>query len=238
MLLASSINSFFPQVFQIGKPFSSLFSSKGTMSIICMMIVLTGFTSNMKSILHCLKSSGILVLIKLLIDIVIGLLLMKYIGIDSVFGISTLAIVACLTSCNPGIYMALMGSNENKEDRTVFILLNIVAVPFIPTCILTYASGTSFELSSILATIIPFVIGMLLGYLFEDCKHVAQSFNAFLLPFLGFCLGTNINLLLLKEELIFGCVLYLIFMLIHLPILYFIEKMTFKENRTLQYCDL
>lgn len=224
MLIAAIINSFFPSVIHLGKPFSSLFSGQGTMPIICMMIVLTGITTDINSLVACLKSSGILVLIKLFIDITIGFLLMKLLGLDGIFGISTLALVACLTSCNPGIYMALMNSNSAMEDRTVFVLLNIVALPFIPVSILSFSNGNGVNATSILATIVPFALGIFWGYILEDIKEVAQDFNKFLLPFLGFCLGTNINLLLLKEEFVTGIILYMFFMIVHFPIMYLIER--------------
>lgn len=108
MILAMFVNSFFPGVAQIGNPAQAIFSSNGTMTIVGIMLLFAGIHTDPHSLVLCFKKSGLLILLKLIISIVFGLTVMHFCGLDGLFGISTLALVACVSSTNSGLYMALM----------------------------------------------------------------------------------------------------------------------------------
>lgn len=163
MAIASIINTFMPSVLQLGDPLTAIFTSKGTMCVVGMMLVFTGIQIKPKQIFLCLRRGGVLSGTKLIISTILGILIMKVFGMDGVAGISTLAWVACLTSCNPGLYIALMNDCGDNIDKVNYVLLNVIGLPFIPICILGFANGNGIDYKSIVATILPLIIGMILG---------------------------------------------------------------------------
>jgi 2-keto-3-deoxygluconate permease. len=230
MAIAAIINTLIPSVLQIGNPLTATFTSKGTMCVVGMMLVFTGIQIKPKQIILCLRRGGILSGIKIVIGIVIGILIMKLFGMNGVFGISTLAWVACLTSCNPGLYIALMNDYGDEIDRVNYVLLNVIGLPFIPVCILGFANGNGLDYKSIIATIVPLLLGMLLGCLDPKIREFSKDGVKVLIPFMGFCLGVNINLGLAIHSIGKGMLLFLVYMVFNFIPLYLIDTKLLKQR--------
>lgn len=230
MAITALINTFMPSILQIGNPLTATFTGKGTMCVVGMMLVFTGIQIKPRQILLCLKRGGILSGIKVVIGIVFGILIMKLFGMDGIFGISTLAWVACLTSCNPGLYIALMNDYGDEIDRVNYVLLNVIGLPFIPVCILGFANGNGFDYKSVIATIVPLLIGMLLGCLDPKIRDFSEAGVKVLIPFMGFCLGANINLGLAIHSIGKGMLLFLVYMIFNFIPLYLIDTKALKQR--------
>lgn len=230
MEIAAIINTFIPSILQIGNPLTATFTSKGTMCVVGMMLVFTGIQIKPKQILLCLKRGGILSGIKIIIGIIMGILIMKLFGIDGVAGISTLAWVACLTSCNPGLYIALMNDYGDEIDQVNYVLLNVIGLPFIPVCILGFANGNGLDYKSIIATIVPLLVGMFLGCVDPKIREFSKDGVNVLIPFMGFCLGANINLELAVYSIGKGMLLFVVYMLFNFIPLYLIDTKVLKQK--------
>lgn len=230
MLLAAVINNAFPNALLIGNPLTAILTSKGTMCIVGIMLVFAGTQAEVSNILPMLKRGGVLDAVKLLIGVVFGFYIMYAFGKKGILGISSLAWVACITSCNPGVYLALMNSCGDDIDQANFSLLNIIGLPFVPVCILGFAGGNGFDYKSIVATLVPFLIGMLLGCLDKNIRTFAESGNRTMLPFLGFCLGSNINLKLALNSWWQGIILFIVYMAVNWPLLLLIDKKLLKQR--------
>ncbi len=230
MLLAAIISNFFPNALLIGNPLTALFTSKGTMCIVGIMLVFAGTQAEVSNLLPMLKRGGVLDAVKLLVGTAVGLLIMYIFGKKGILGISSLAWVACITSCNPGVYLALMNSCGDSIDQANFSLLNIIGLPFVPVCILGFAGGNGFDYKSIAATLIPFLVGMLLGCLDKNIRTFAENGNRTMLPFLGFCLGSSINLKLALTSWWQGIILFIVYMAVNWPLLLLIDKKLLKQR--------
>lgn len=230
MAIASVINTFIPDILQIGDPFTAAFTSNGTMCIVGLMVVFTGIQIKPIQIVYTLKRGGILVLVKLLTGIVSGAFIMKQFGLEGVWGISTLACVACITSCNPGLYIALMNNYGDELDKANYALLNLIGLPFIPVCILGYSKGYGIDYLSILATVVPLLIGMLLGCIDNEIRNFTKNGISIILPALGFCLGSGIDLKLAVQSIGKGLLLFIIFMLVNMIPLYIIDVKVLRQR--------
>lgn len=230
MLMTALINTFCPKLLQIGNPLTAMFTSKGTMTIIGILLFCIGVHTNLSDLKDMMKRGGIILGLKFLLNIFFCIIIIRYFGNKGFLGISAVALTACITSCNPGLYIALMQDCGDKIDKSAFVLMNIVSLPFIPICILNFASGGGINLNSILATCIPFMLGMLLGYLDSDIKELTKDGIRLLMPFMGFCLGSGIDLLTVLHSWYQGIILYLVYMLINWPILLFIDRKILKQR--------
>lgn len=215
MFIAMLINSISPSILQLGDPFTSIFTSKGTMCYIGMMLFITGSQFELSKLKLALKRGGILILSKLLISIIFCILIVHFFGLNGFFGLSTLALVTCISSCNPSIYIALMNDYGDDLDLATFGMLNLIAVPTLPVCILNIANGGGMDINTILATGIPFVLGIILGNLDRNAYEMLKPGNSIIIPFLGFSLGSNINIFDAFHAGICGLLLLIIFYIVN-----------------------
>jgi len=211
MAISAIINTLFPSFHAVCQPTTALFSSSGTMALIAIFLVLIGIQFKSNQLVASLKHGGVLVILKLLISIVFGVIIMKFFGLNGFWGISTLALVVTISSANPGIYIALMESYGNDIDVANFTLLNMIGLPFVPICILGFSSGNGINYMSIISIIAPFLVGILIAILDSRIRAYSKNGIKLLLPFLGFCLGANINLNEAMQSIGMGFVLFLIY---------------------------
>jgi 2-keto-3-deoxygluconate permease len=230
MLLASLIHTLAPQLLELGNPTSALFTSKGTMAIVGVMLVFSGIQVRVGDLLPAFQRGGILIGVKLLIDIAAGMLIMRFFGLEGFLGIPAVAWIACLTSCNPGMYIALMNSCGDRVDKANFAILSVVGLPFVPVCVLGFAQSFSIDYVSILATCIPFFLGMLLSITDANIREFTKSGTAIMLPFLGFCLGSSIDLTAALSSWWLGLLLYGAYMLLQLPALFLVDRKLLKQR--------
>ena len=225
MILSAIINTFFPEIFQIGNPTTALFTNKSTMVLVGLMLFASGTQFNVKNIVSVIKRVGLLCVGKLMISQVIGLLVIKLFGIEGVFGISAVAIIATITSCNPGLYLALVNDYGDEIDGSAFGFLNLIAVPAVPLMILSSASGQGIDLKIIIANLFPFILGMVLGNLDGDLKKLYEPAIGILLPFMGICFGSSINIIVALKSGVSGIILAVIFYFINLlPLLLLLDR--------------
>lgn len=230
MAIAAGINTFCPQILQIGNPFSAVFSSKGTMCIVGILLVFAGIQTRPAQLLQSLRRSGVLVLLKLLLNILLCVAALALFGKAGFKGIAVLAFAAALTSCNPGIYIALMESLGDEIDKSGFALLNLVGLPFVPICILGFASGNGVDGMAIMATLLPFGLGMLLGMIDSDIRDFTRSGTPVLLPFLGFCLGSSIDLWLAFTAFGSGLMLFVLISVLNIIPLLAVDRIVLHQR--------
>lgn len=230
MFVGAIINTFFPKILQIGAPTTSIFTSAGIMPITGIMLVFVGIQLDGKTLFAAMKRGGVLVIAKLLISIVFGILVLRFFGLKGFWGLSSLALVCCIASVNPGIYVALMNQFGDKLDLAIFALLNLIGQPMVSICILLYSSGQGIDYNSIIATCIPFAVGLALGALDPRLKAATKNGITIATPFLGLCLGNNINIIKAFSQFLPGILLFVLFQLISTAPLLFIDRNILKQK--------
>lgn len=229
MLLSSLINTFSPGLLRIGDPTTALFTSKGTMTLIGMILFISGSQFKLSQIPMTLKRIGVLSATKLLLSWAVGFLYMAYFGMDGFFGISALAMIATISSCNPGLYLALMHSYGDDVDRAAFGILNLIAVPIIPVMILNASRGVGIDYLHVLATLVPFLLGIFFGNIDMNFQKMFASGTMILLPFLGFSFGSNINLMVAARSGFAGLLLTFLFFILGMVPMVLVDRFILKR---------
>lgn len=194
MFIAALINTLCPQIVQIGSFTTAVFSSAGAATIIGVQLLCLGTQLQFNEMPKVLKRGGILLLSKFAIGAVIGILIGKIFGMEGIFGLTTLAIISSVTNSNGSIYLSLMTSYGDETDCATMALLTINDGPFL-TLIALGASGlANVPLLALLAAIAPILVGMILGNLDKKLKEFLEPGCSLLIPFVGFALGSSINL--------------------------------------------
>jgi 2-keto-3-deoxygluconate permease len=227
MLIVAIINTFFPSALDIGSATTALFKS-GTMCIIGIILFTAGTQLKLKALPQALARGGVFVLVRTIICVLTCVILKNTVGLDGVLGISLLAFVIVMSSCNPGVYAALMQQYGDGVDLAAMGIINIIAVPQFPLIILAifFSDGSSgvSPLKIAVGTIIPFIIGLVLANLDENIGKLFAPATPIALIFLGCCFGSSLNLITAVKSGLAGILLGVIFVVVSMAILLPVDK--------------
>lgn len=82
MLMTALINTLFPEVLQIGNPLIAMFTDKGSMTVIGIMLFCIGIQINLSQLKSMMKRGGVILGLKLLLNILVGIVIIRYFGIN------------------------------------------------------------------------------------------------------------------------------------------------------------
>lgn len=229
MAIAALINTFFPNALHFGTVIDAAFSNKGSMAVVGFILFFIGTQTRPEQILPTFKRGGILFLVKLFVPMAVSFAIIYYFGRSGFLGISTIALVTCITGSNSNLYLALMDSYGDDLDVLNFVLINIFGLPLIPVCILSYGDGFGIDYGIIFTIFIPIIVGAVLGYIDEDIREFTKDGNKIMLPFMGFCLGAGIDLSLAVQSVGAGLTLFILYMLVNFIPLYIVDTKLLKQ---------
>ena len=230
MLVSCIINTLFPEFMQIGNPMTATFTKAGTMTVCGIILVTNGTQIKIRQLGLVAKRCGSMMLLKIAMTFVLGYGYYYFFGLEGFAGIPLVAFIACILGTNPGVHLALMNSYGDKMDEAAFGPLNLLVAPAVPATVIMLCAGGSFDLSSVLATFIPFLFGIVLGNLDDSFTQMFSNANVILLPFIGICLGAGINLSAAVEAGIPGFILTVLYYVINFFPLVLFDRMVIKQR--------
>lgn len=209
LLLGSIVRTFAPGFLDLGSFTTALFRN-GALPLIALLIVATGAQINVRMSRGVFTRSGALLIAKVFIP---GLLIILYgyvFGRDGILGISFLAALIAFTNSNGGLWLALTGQYGNDEDRGAYVVSAINDGPFFTLLLLGLSGLGAVPWVFILAAIIPFLLGFVLGNLDPKFGELMKPTGSIVIPFFAFALGAGIDLARLVQGGIAGVVLGLL----------------------------
>lgn len=194
LLIGAFMNTFFPQFGEMGSYTTAVFSNAGAATAIGIQLFCLGTTLQLSDMPKVFKRGGILLISKFIIGAAIGIAVGKIFGLSGVLGLTTLSIISAVTNSNGSIYLSLMQTYGDESDCASMALLSLNDGPLF-TLIALGASGlANVPVKALIATIIPIAVGMILGNIDKGIKDFLAPAGAILIPFVGYCLGSGINL--------------------------------------------
>ena len=197
LLLGALITTFFPGTPKFFGSFTgALFS--GALTVLAVFYVCMGASIDFKATPYILKKGGTLFAVKVGMAIVLGIVFGRYLGETPVTagifaGISTLAIVAAMNDANGGLYMALMGQYGRPRDVGAYTVMSLESGPFLTMVTLGVAGLSAFPWQTLVGSILPLLVGMLLGNLDRDMRDFFGRAIPVMIPFFAFALGAGLD---------------------------------------------
>ncbi|HHV96562.1 MAG TPA: 2-keto-3-deoxygluconate permease [Clostridiaceae bacterium] len=192
LLLGAFFNTFFPNLLEIGGFTTNLFKT-GAMPILAVFLFCNGAQINAKQAGAPLIKGVVLTLIKFLIGAALGILVNKLWGPKGILTLSPLVIIAAITNSNGGLYAALAGEYGDSTDVGAVSVLSINDGPFLTMLAFGVSGIATIPFMALVATIVPILIGFILGNLDEDLRKFLEPGATLLIPFFAFPLGAALN---------------------------------------------
>ena len=194
LLLGSLVNTLFPNVFEIGGLTAALFSNAGTSTLLGVQLFCLGTALQVKDMPKVIRRGGTLLLAKFIVGAGLGILIGRIFGRDGFYGLTSLAVISAVTNSNGSIFLTLMGNYGDEADSGCFPILSLNDGPFFTLLALGASGLGNIPFMSLLAAIIPVLVGMILGNLDRGLKELFEPMGTAIIPLIGFALGTGINL--------------------------------------------
>lgn len=192
LLLGCTVNTFFPEALQIGGFTSGLFKN-GIPTLIGLYLFCSGATIDVRAAGETVYKGVLLTALKFFGGFGLGLLLNALFGEAGFFGLFPLAIIGAVTNSNGVIYATLAGEYGEESDVGATAILTLNDGPFFTMIALGTAGIGKFPITAIMASIIPLIIGFIIGNLDHEWRETLATAMALLPPFNGFCLGAGMS---------------------------------------------
>lgn len=192
LFLAAIINTCFPNILKIGGIATATFST-GALAFIGCNLFCVGAQINPKGVAESLKRGSVLTIGKFLAGFIPAIIVVKMFGDNGILGLTPLMLLAAVTSDNCGIYLGLMPEIGDEYDMGAQSLLGLTAGPLF-TLLGLGAAGSGFNPIAILASVATMIVGFILGNLDEDIRNFLKPGIMFTLPFIGFSVGSALNI--------------------------------------------
>lgn len=192
LFLAAFINTFFPQILDIGGFTTGLFRD-GIDALLGLFFVCMGAQLRIRTTGPTLEKGLALLSGKTAAGAAVGLAVAFLTPNGTLFGLVPLAIIAAMANSNSALYVALTKQFGNTTDRGAVSVIAINDGPFITMVILGVAGLASFPLEMIVAVIIPLAVGFILGNTSDSARDFLKSGETLLIPFMAFAVGQGID---------------------------------------------
>lgn len=190
LIAAILINTFSPSFLQIGGPTSALFKS-GSSAMMGIFLLICGSSINIRQAGLPLYKGTILLMLKFSAGALAVWFMGTFFGPAGFFGISTLAFIACITSSNSSLYIALCSNYGDSSDAGAISVFCIKDGPFVTMVVLGVSGLANIPFAALLSMIIPLLIGMMWGNLDEKFKQLCAAAQPLVIIIMSFAIGAN-----------------------------------------------
>lgn len=192
LLMGALVNTFFPQLLEIGG-FTQALLKNGALPVIGAFLFCMGAQIPIKATGPILEKGLAILLGKLFAGVAIALIAAYLMPSGTLLALTPLAIVAAMTNSNSGLYVALTEQFGNTTDKGAVSVISLNDGPFLTMLVLGAAGLASIPILSFVGVVLPVALGFILGNLDDDLRRFLAPGQRILIPFFAFPLGAGID---------------------------------------------
>ena len=182
MFIGCFINTFIPQILQIGGFTTPIV--KGAGPLVGAFLFVIGGTISLKNTPKAVVRGASIIIAKIIVSIILGLLVAKVFN-DNFLGLSAVAVIGAISVANNAMY--------DEIDAGAVGITTLSVGPMVTMAVLSTAGLANISIWNLIGTILPLIIGIILGNAFPYMKKVLSNGITAIIIVVGFCLGANMN---------------------------------------------
>lgn len=210
LFLGAFMNTFFPNLLKLGSFTTATFSSAAVGTAIGIQLTCIGAQINIRQTPEVLKRGLVLLVAKFLAGFIPALVVGKMFGPAGVLGLTPLVLLGSISNSNGSLYLGLMGEYGDEIDAGAMSILGINDGPFLTLLGMGIGGLANIPLMALVATVVPVILGIVLGNLDVDVQKLLEPGGVMLIPFVGFALGAGLNFKTIVSGGISGLILGLL----------------------------
>lgn len=209
LVVAVVIATFAPEAFQIGGYVTALFYD-GNSAMMGLFLIICGSAINIKQVGMPLYKGVALTGVKFVVGVVVGLAVGKICGPSGFLGITPFVLIAAITNSNGSLYISLSSQFGNATDAGAISVLSLNDGPFFTLVALGATGLASIPVKSLIATIIPILIGFVWGNFDAGFRKACASSQPIITFFMTISIGSKTDVSTIVKAGASGIVLGLI----------------------------
>ncbi|MBT9676310.1 2-keto-3-deoxygluconate permease [Levilactobacillus brevis] len=140
-------------------------------------------------------------------------------------------ILAAFNASNGGLYVALMTTIPNRDvDVAAYPFFSIQSGPFFTMITLGLAGIGVFPWPALVSTLVPFVLGMIVGGLDHDMRDLFSPLQGGLVPFFAFTIGYSLNLDMILQSGLVGILVGVLVVFVSGYVLYLLDRYVVRSD--------
>ncbi|MEG0306450.1 MAG: 2-keto-3-deoxygluconate permease [Clostridium sp.] len=207
MIIGVILKSFIPQVLEIGGFFTNVIH--GTGALVGVFLFFLGASIDIKSTPKAIKKGSVIITTKIAVSIALGLGVAFFFK-DNFLGLSSLAIIGGISVANNALYSGIVAEYGDDSDKGAVAITSLSVGPTVTMIALSYAGLASISIWPIIGSILPLILGLILG----SCSPwLKKNLSAGVTPSIivvGFALGCGMSIQQLFKGGLSGILLGLI----------------------------
>jgi len=190
MLIGVIINSLCPQILKMGSFFTSIV--QGTGALVGAFLFFLGASIDIKSTPKAIKKGTIIIITKIAFSIALGLLI-AFVFNDNFLGLSSLAVIGGISVANNALYSGITSEYGDDSDKGAVAVTSLSVGPTVTMIVLSSTGLASISVGPIIGSILPLVLGIILGNISPFLKKTLSSSVTACIIVVGFALGANMS---------------------------------------------
>ncbi|AXY24879.1 2-keto-3-deoxygluconate permease [Suicoccus acidiformans] len=235
LLLGATLNTLFPNLAEYFGGVTGAYIN-GASAILFAFFFCVGASIDIKGNSGYIVKKGLLISGgKVLLAALLGIVLSRIIPSEGIqtgilSGVSTLAIVAAFSQTNGGLYISILEPYGRNEDIAAFPFISVQSGPFFTMIIMGMAGVASFPLPALMSTLLPFILGLILGTLDQDIRQMFAPGVGILIPFFSCALGFTLDFRQIIQSGLSGIIVGLLVIFVSGGVMAFLDRYVAKSD--------
>lgn len=191
LIVGLLINTFIPQVLQIGSFTTAIV--KGIGPLVGAFLLFLGGTISLKSTKQSVVRGFVIIGTKVALAVAIGLIVAKVFN-NNLLGLSAVAIIGAISVANNALYAGITSIYGTDIDKGAVAITSLSVGPTVTMIALTSAGLASISIWSIIGSILPLILGILIAEISPFMKNLFTKGLGAITVLVGFSLGANMHL--------------------------------------------